>query len=60
MPVPCNTRWRWPAPTRFKGWTPVEMFGYTEFPRVADAPYPITLGAYGFYWFELTEPADLP
>jgi maltose alpha-D-glucosyltransferase / alpha-amylase len=44
---------------RFKGWTPVEMFGYTEFPRVTEAPYPITLGAYGFYWFELTEPADL-
>jgi len=43
----------------FSGWTPVEMFGYTEFPRIGEAPYPITLGAYGFYWFELTEPADL-
>jgi maltose alpha-D-glucosyltransferase/alpha-amylase len=43
----------------FRGWTPVEMFGYTEFPHVGDAPYPLTLGAYGFYWFELTEPADL-
>jgi hypothetical protein len=36
------------------------MFGYTEFPRIGDENYPITLGAYGFYWFELTEPADLP
>ncbi len=39
---------------RFTGYTPVEMFGYTEFPKVGEAPYPITLGAYGFYWFELT------
>jgi maltose alpha-D-glucosyltransferase/alpha-amylase len=46
--------------SRFKGWTPVEMFGYTEFPRIGEAPWPVTLGAYGFYWFELTEPADLP
>jgi maltose alpha-D-glucosyltransferase/alpha-amylase len=45
--------------SRFRGWTPVEMFGYTEFPRVGEVPYPITFGAYGFYWFELTEPADL-
>jgi maltose alpha-D-glucosyltransferase/alpha-amylase len=45
--------------SRFKGWTPVEMFGYTEFPRVGDAHYSITLGRYGFYWFELTEPAEL-
>ncbi len=45
---------------RFRGHTPVEMFGYTEFPRIGEENYPITLGAYGFYWFELTEPADLP
>jgi len=45
---------------RFRGHTPVEMFGYTEFPRIGEANYPITLGAYGFYWFELTEPSDLP
>ena len=45
---------------RFAGYTPVEMFGYTEFPRVGEASYPLTLGAYGFYWFELAEPADLP
>ena len=45
---------------RYRGHTPVEMFGYTEFPRIGDGEYPITLTAYGFYWFELTEPADLP
>jgi maltose alpha-D-glucosyltransferase/alpha-amylase len=45
---------------RFRGYTPVEMFGYTEFPRVGEEAYPLTIGAYGFYWFELTEPADLP
>jgi maltose alpha-D-glucosyltransferase/alpha-amylase len=45
---------------RYRGYTPVEMFGYTEFPRIGDGEYPITLTAYGFYWFELTEPADLP
>ena len=44
----------------FRGHTPVEMFGYTEFPRIDGANYPITLGAYGFYWFELTRPAQLP
>ena len=45
---------------RFRGYTPIEMFGYTEFPRIGDEGYPLTLSAYGFYWFELTEPADVP
>jgi len=45
---------------RFRGFTPVEMFGYTEFPRIGDGSYPITLARYGFYWFELTEPSELP
>ena len=45
---------------RFRGHTPVEMLGYTEFPRIGDGDYPVTLGAYDFYWFELTAPADLP
>jgi maltose alpha-D-glucosyltransferase/alpha-amylase len=30
------------------------MFGYTEFPRIASTPYSITLGPYGYYWFELS------
>jgi maltose alpha-D-glucosyltransferase/alpha-amylase len=35
------------------GRTPVEMLGYTEFPRIGAQPYLVTLGPYGFYWFEL-------
>ena len=39
----------------FAGLTPVEMFGQTEFPRVTDQPYILTLAPYGFYWFQLQE-----
>ncbi len=42
--------------SRFEGWVPVEMLGYTEFPRVGKLPYFLTLGPYGFYWFELRKP----
>jgi maltose alpha-D-glucosyltransferase/alpha-amylase len=38
---------------QFAGWTPIEMFGYTSFPPVESRPYFLTLGPYGFYWFEL-------
>jgi maltose alpha-D-glucosyltransferase/alpha-amylase len=37
----------------FEGATPVEMLGYTPFPRIGKLPYFLTLGGYGFYWFEL-------
>ena len=37
----------------FAGMVPVEMLGYTEFPAVGTLPYFLTLGPYGFYWFEL-------
>jgi maltose alpha-D-glucosyltransferase / alpha-amylase len=37
----------------FAGLTPVEMLGYTDFPVVGPQPYFLTLGPYGFYWFEL-------
>jgi len=37
----------------FAGFTPVEMIGYTDFPVVGHAPYFLSLGPYGFYWFEL-------
>jgi len=37
----------------FVGLVPVEMLGYTEFPSIGTAPYFLTLGPYGFYWFEL-------
>jgi maltose alpha-D-glucosyltransferase/alpha-amylase len=35
------------------GLTPVEMLGYVEFPKIGRAPYLLTLGPYGFLWFEL-------
>jgi maltose alpha-D-glucosyltransferase/alpha-amylase len=37
----------------FAEFTPVEMLGYTTFPTITDRPYFLTLGPYGFYWFEL-------
>ena len=40
----------------FDGWTPIEMLGYTEFPAIGELPYFLTLGPYGFYWFELQRP----
>jgi maltose alpha-D-glucosyltransferase/alpha-amylase len=36
----------------FQGAVPVEMLGYTPFPAIGAALYPLTLGAYGYYWFE--------
>jgi maltose alpha-D-glucosyltransferase/alpha-amylase len=39
--------------SRFKGMTPVEMLGLTEFPRIGDLPYFLTLPGYTFYWFRL-------
>ncbi|MCL2448067.1 MAG: maltose alpha-D-glucosyltransferase, partial [Polyangiaceae bacterium] len=40
----------------YKGFTLVEPFGETVFPPVGDAPYVITLGPHGFYWFSLDAP----
>jgi len=39
----------------FAGFTPVEMQGYTEFPVIGTTPYFLTVGQYGFYWFELRQ-----
>jgi maltose alpha-D-glucosyltransferase/alpha-amylase len=38
---------------RYKGNILIEMFGKNIFPRVAEAPYPLTLGPYNFFWFRL-------
>jgi maltose alpha-D-glucosyltransferase / alpha-amylase len=43
--------------SRFKGLVPVEMLGLTEFPRIGELPYFLTLGGYGFYWFRLQQAA---
>ena len=39
----------------FKGLTPVEMLGLTEFPRIGDLPYFLTVAPYHFYWFRLQQ-----
>ena len=41
---------------RFKGMTPIELFGRTPFPPVRDMPYLLTLGPHGFFWFSLERP----
>jgi maltose alpha-D-glucosyltransferase/alpha-amylase len=38
-----------------EGMTPVEMLGYVEFPAITKAPYPLTLGPYGFLWLEIQQ-----
>jgi maltose alpha-D-glucosyltransferase/alpha-amylase len=37
----------------FAGLIPVEMWGLTEFPRIGELPYFLTLGPYAAYWFSL-------
>jgi maltose alpha-D-glucosyltransferase/alpha-amylase len=44
--------------SRFAGMVPVEMFGPTEFPRIGELPYFVTLGPYGAFWFRLGSPSD--
>jgi maltose alpha-D-glucosyltransferase/alpha-amylase len=39
--------------SEFKGNTPMEIFGRTDFPPIGDQFYDLTLGALGFYWFSL-------
>jgi maltose alpha-D-glucosyltransferase / alpha-amylase len=38
---------------QLQGVTPVEMLGYVEFPKIGAGPYCLSLGPYGFFWFEL-------
>jgi maltose alpha-D-glucosyltransferase/alpha-amylase len=38
---------------RFKGMSPIELFGHTPFPPVGDMPYLMTLGPHMFAWFSL-------
>ena len=39
--------------SEFNGYVPLEMLGQTEFPKIGDLPYFLTLGPYSFYWFAL-------
>ena len=41
---------------RFKGMTPIELFGRTPFPPIGDLPYLLTLGPHGFFWFSIEQP----
>jgi maltose alpha-D-glucosyltransferase/alpha-amylase len=42
----------------FAGATPIEMLGATAFPTIRKAPYFLSLGPHGFYWFRLERPGD--
>ena len=42
--------------SRFRGQTPIELFGQTRFPPIGELPYLLTLGPYAFYWFRLIWP----
>jgi maltose alpha-D-glucosyltransferase / alpha-amylase len=42
---------------KYQGYTPVEMFGRTDFPVVADRYYPLTLGPNSFFWFSIEQRA---
>lgn len=37
----------------YQGMTPVELFGRTDFPRIGDLRYFVTLGPHNFFWFHL-------
>ncbi|HKQ71861.1 MAG TPA: maltose alpha-D-glucosyltransferase [Polyangiaceae bacterium] len=41
---------------KYKGMTPVELFGRTTFPTVGEKPYLLSLGSHVFYWFALEAP----
>jgi maltose alpha-D-glucosyltransferase / alpha-amylase len=37
----------------YAGARPVELLGHTEFPRIGELPYLLTLSPYGYYWFSI-------
>jgi maltose alpha-D-glucosyltransferase / alpha-amylase len=43
----------------YRGSTPVEMFGRTEFPQITEVPYFLTMAPHGFYWL-LIRDANVP
>lgn len=52
---------RFPQPVeldlrRFEDWTPVELTGRVQFPRIGVLPYLLTVAGHGFYWFQLIPP----
>ena len=43
-----------------RGAVPIELTGGAPFPPIGELPYLLTLPAYGFFWFLLTDEADAP
>jgi maltose alpha-D-glucosyltransferase/alpha-amylase len=43
---------------RWEGKIPIELLGRVPFPRIGELPYFVTLAPYGFYWFDIVDPAQ--
>ena len=41
--------------SRWSDRVPVEVLGRIPFPAITTSTYSVTLGPYGYYWFELME-----
>jgi maltose alpha-D-glucosyltransferase/alpha-amylase len=41
--------------SEFREMVPVELFGQTDFPRIGELPYLLTLAPHAYYWFALEE-----
>jgi maltose alpha-D-glucosyltransferase / alpha-amylase len=39
----------------YEGYSPIEVFGRSRFPRIGELPYLLTLAPRGFYWFQLVK-----
>jgi maltose alpha-D-glucosyltransferase/alpha-amylase len=60
-----NNLSRFPQPVeldlrRFDGWSPVELTGLVQFPKIGDLPYLLSLPGHGFMWFALKPPEETP
>jgi maltose alpha-D-glucosyltransferase/alpha-amylase len=58
-----NNLSRFPQPIElnlqhWSGYTPVELTGQVEFPRIGQLPYLLTLPGHGFYWFALAQSGE--
>jgi maltose alpha-D-glucosyltransferase/alpha-amylase len=39
--------------SEFAGYVPEEMLGRSQFPRIGELPYLLTLAPRGWFWFQL-------
>ncbi|GAA2383887.1 maltose alpha-D-glucosyltransferase [Dactylosporangium salmoneum] len=58
-----NNLSRFPQPIELNlqpwaGYTPIELTGHVQFPNIGQLPYLLTLPGHGFYWFQLSAPAE--